>query len=416
MDKLINKEILYISYDGMTDALGQSQVLPYIIGLSKKGFRFTLISFEKREKFEMHRKHIQLICDDSKIDWRPLFYTKNPPIFSTIFDVFRLKKHSRQVYKEKKLSVVHCRSYISSIVGLQLKMKFNIKFIFDMRGFWVDERVEGNIWNLNNPFFKFVFSYFKRKEKKFFKYCDYCISLTEIGKNEILSWNINRNQELKIKVIPCCVDTSFFSSQNVVNERKKFWLNEFDIKDDSFTICYLGNLSTVYLFDDVLKVVKGLRKKNNKLIFLIFTHEPKQIVDSYLERNKMLDSVYIKIRSLIRSEVPEVLSVCDYSIYFCEPSNSRKGTSPTRLAELASCGVKVISNSKVGDTKEIIEDNNWGTVIDNFDNVTLQKLINNFNFEKDYDKTKIRKMAISLFDLNLGVERYFNVYKWILKN
>ncbi len=31
--------ILYISYDGMTDPLGQSQVLPYLKGLAKKGYK-----------------------------------------------------------------------------------------------------------------------------------------------------------------------------------------------------------------------------------------------------------------------------------------------------------------------------------------------------------------------------------------
>jgi hypothetical protein len=43
------KNILYIAYDGMTDPLGQSQVLPYISGLSKLGYQFTLISCEKPE-------------------------------------------------------------------------------------------------------------------------------------------------------------------------------------------------------------------------------------------------------------------------------------------------------------------------------------------------------------------------------
>lgn len=44
--------VLYLSYDGMTDQLGQSQVIPYLQGLSKEGYSFTLISFEKPERFE----------------------------------------------------------------------------------------------------------------------------------------------------------------------------------------------------------------------------------------------------------------------------------------------------------------------------------------------------------------------------
>ncbi len=42
------KHILFVSYDGMTDPLGQSQVLPYIREISKSNYRYTLISFEKK--------------------------------------------------------------------------------------------------------------------------------------------------------------------------------------------------------------------------------------------------------------------------------------------------------------------------------------------------------------------------------
>ena len=36
----------------MTDPLGQSQVLPYLRGLSKEGYEFHLISFEKPDRYE----------------------------------------------------------------------------------------------------------------------------------------------------------------------------------------------------------------------------------------------------------------------------------------------------------------------------------------------------------------------------
>ena len=49
-------QVLYISYDGMTDSLGQSQVIPYLKGLSKKGYQFTIISCEKKENFEQNKE------------------------------------------------------------------------------------------------------------------------------------------------------------------------------------------------------------------------------------------------------------------------------------------------------------------------------------------------------------------------
>jgi hypothetical protein len=44
------KNILFISYDGMTDPLGQSQVIPYLSGLAEYGYRFTILTSEKKGK------------------------------------------------------------------------------------------------------------------------------------------------------------------------------------------------------------------------------------------------------------------------------------------------------------------------------------------------------------------------------
>ena len=50
---------LFLSIDGMTDQLGQSQVLPYLIGLSGKGYRISIVSCEKEVNFE---KNKDIIC------------------------------------------------------------------------------------------------------------------------------------------------------------------------------------------------------------------------------------------------------------------------------------------------------------------------------------------------------------------
>ena len=55
----MTKNVLYLSYDGMTDPLGQSQVLPYIIGLSKKGYKFHLVSFEKPNRLRKIEKSLK---------------------------------------------------------------------------------------------------------------------------------------------------------------------------------------------------------------------------------------------------------------------------------------------------------------------------------------------------------------------
>jgi hypothetical protein len=69
-------QVLFVSYDGMTDALGQSQVLPYLLGLSKKGYNITILSVEKKEVFEKRKNIILEIVQKNNIDWQYIFYTK----------------------------------------------------------------------------------------------------------------------------------------------------------------------------------------------------------------------------------------------------------------------------------------------------------------------------------------------------
>ena len=86
------KKILYISYDGMTDPLGQSQVLPYLVGLSKQGYEFTILSFEKKERFEKNRKIIEEIISQAGIRWVPMRFTTKPPLLSKFYDAIRMKQ------------------------------------------------------------------------------------------------------------------------------------------------------------------------------------------------------------------------------------------------------------------------------------------------------------------------------------
>src|ERR1041385_5318103 len=106
--------VLYLTYDGLTDPLGQSQILPYILGLSKNGFDFTVLSFEKPKQFSKLFREIDSICVENGIAWVPLTYHKSPPILSTLYDLLMLWHKTEKTYAKKKFEIVHCRSYITS--------------------------------------------------------------------------------------------------------------------------------------------------------------------------------------------------------------------------------------------------------------------------------------------------------------
>ena len=59
---------IFISYDGLTDPLGQSQILPYMIGLSSKGYEITILRCEKKDVFDKNRALIEASCKEAKIN------------------------------------------------------------------------------------------------------------------------------------------------------------------------------------------------------------------------------------------------------------------------------------------------------------------------------------------------------------
>ena len=401
------KNILYLSYDGMTDPLGQSQVLPYIIGLTKKGYHFHLISFEKPDRFIAHKKDILQICEENNITWVPMLYTKRPPLFSTMWDVWRMKRKAFELNKEYSFSMVHCRSYLSALIGLSMKRRFKTAFLFDMRGFWADERVDGNIWNLKNPIYRWVYHFFKAKEKVFFSTADHIISLTNEGKKEILSWNGFENLTDKISVIPCCVDIVKFDKKRVSTEMLKVKKSELGISDSQFILGYVGSIGTWYMLEEMLSFYKRSSKSLTNPLFLFVTKENEN--DIYrLSDNMDIPRKEIIVTSCYHNDMPLYMSLFNCSIFFIKPVYSKKASSPTKQGELMAMGIPVICNDKVGDTADIVRKYNSGLVI------SSEKINESVISDYTFSESNAIEGAQEYFGLEKGVNTYGEIYKKII--
>lgn len=387
------KNVLYLSYDGMTDPLGQSQVLPYIIGLAKKGFHFHLISFEKPDRFLDHKKDILKICEDNGIVWVPMLYTKRPPLLSTVWDVWRMKRKAFSLNKEHSFSIVHCRSYLSALIGISMKRRFKTAFLFDMRGFWADERVDGNLWNLKNPIYKWVYHFFKRQELLFLNEADYTISLTTAGKNEMLTWKGIKDLNERIKVIPCCADLNLFKPVSRDSEE--------------FLLGYLGSLGTWYMLTEMLMVFKKVKETipNAKFHFLT-KDDPKIIYSEIKELGIQPEDIIVEESD--RKDIPFKTRNWNFSVFFILPCFSKLSSSPTKQGELMGMGIPVICNSGVGDVDSIVEKYQSGIVVPNINQLNLDELLN-----KKFDKQTLRKGANDYFSLIKGVESYHMIYEKI---
>lgn len=396
-----NLNVIYISYDGLSDPVGVSQIVPYVRELAKNGVSFSVISFEKSDLFDLKKESIKKQFENLPISWYPCKYTKNPPIISTMIDLSKMKKLCKKICKEKKIDFIHARSYIPAMCAKKLFNKKNIPFIFDMRGFWADERVDGNIWSLKNPLFYLVFKFFKHQEKLFLKKSKTIVSLTHSGKELIhKNWNIPAE---KIHVIPCAADYELFNKTKVNSDfREKYNIP----KPEGKTLIYVGSTGTWYMIKEMIDFYLVFREKFPKSQFVFCVNSTH---DAILEGKKMLPDEIFSIEQVARNEMPAALSLADYSILFIKPAFSKIASSPIKLGESLAMGIPAICNANVGDLSDT-EKSGFGIVVENFENQEYIYACNRLS-EYHFDANEIREKSAEIYELENNINKYLNVYK-----
>jgi glycosyltransferase involved in cell wall biosynthesis len=407
---MMAKKVLFVSLDGMTDPLGQSQVLPYLEGLSRLGYRFHILSYEKPAAFALQAEVVAARCAAAQIEWHP-----QPYGFSMRDKVLRagqMVKEARRLVKAHGILMLHCRSYLPARVGLRLKRTLGIPFLFDMRGFWADERLDGGIWRQSNPLHAAMYRYFKRLEQRFLHEAAEVISLTEAGKATILSWP-NLKPAPTITVIPCCADLKHFQPSQVAPEAREAARIRLQLPTDVPILGYLGAVGTWYMTDEMLDFFLVLKQRHPRALFLFLTAEEPQYVLRLAAAKGIAESDLRVVRGN-RAEMPTLISLFSASIFFIRPAFSKRASSPTKLAELLGMGISVLTNTGVGDVDEILKQSHAGAIVSNFTRSDYEKALDEW---EPMWQAPIRERSagvLSRMSLEWGVSAYAAVYQRLL--
>ena len=403
-------KVLYISYDGLTDPLGRSQILPYLSGLSRRGHRITILSCEKPDRMLRDGDRIRQLCTESGLGWHPLSYHKHPPIFSSAFDAAALQRAAIELHRKERFDIVHCRSYIPARSGLALKERFGVRFLFDMRGFWPDEKAEGNNWDLGNPLYALVYRYFKRLESRLLRGADHIVSLTQAGKEQLLTRPELASDAVPISVIPCCVDFGHFPL--ATPESREAARRELQIGEGEAVLSYLGSLGSWYMLEEMLDFFKAYAARHEKARFLFVTADDAEpIRNAAVDRR--IDPEALIILPATREEVPRLMAAADLGIFFIKPVFSKTASSPTKMGEMLAVGLPIVANAGVGDVQPMIENIGCGVAIGSFDADSYSSALDRLDCLKTSSLER-RERAFPWFDVDLGIERFDKIYRELL--
>jgi len=397
--------VLYLSYDGLTDPLGRSQVLPYLLGCAERGHRITVLSFEKHPALIDKGPAVRALCAKGGIDWLPLRYHRRPPVLSTVYDIARLTHKAFGLDRRNRFDLVHCRSYVAAVAALKLKQYRQVPLLFDMRGFWPDERVDSGSWNLNSLLHRSVYRYFKRLESHLLRASDHIVSLTETARQTLLRRPELAGRANTISVIPTSVDFSHFRPAATLRGTARA---ELGIGADAPVLGYVGSLGGSYMLVEMMDFFSAYERRNPGAHFLFVTMEGAREIVAEARRAGVEPSSLI-VRPAGRDDVPKLIAAADLGVAFKRASFSAEACAPTKLGEMLAMGIPMVVNSGVGDVEQVIESTGGGTTIREFNAESYAAALDRID-ALAYSPDTIRAKARELFDLNKAVDSYSNLY------
>ncbi len=387
--------VVYISYDGMTDQLGQSQVLPYLRGLTEMGHSYELISFEKAPAALPFRKTIS-----PGIRWTGLRYHKTPTVPATAFDIAQGALTSALAAGIARADLVHVRSYVAATIALPLCQATRTPLIFDMRGLWVDERVEDGSWDPEGKVFKGA----KKMEAVLLERSTAITVLTNTMAQYLRQTPPEQAQiRAPIHVIPTCADLEHFSLDATPDAEL------LPLVKGHRTLIYLGALGGRYRMQEMARFYLAWRKlPGSARLLVISRQDPEPLLAVLREAGAEGELVH---RALPPERVPGAIRCAQAGIFLYRGALATKGVSPTKLGELLACGVPAVGNG-VGDVPAILSGPN-GRVLDNFEDDHMLKVAEQMNELRQNPDTaaQCRRTAETWYSLSRGVRAYDGLYR-----
>lgn len=405
------KRTLYICYFGLREPLVQTQVLPYLRELAKGGIDVSLVTFEPdfASKWDSGSIDAMRKCLAAEnIDWDPLAYHKTPSALATAFDIFNGTRYVRNKIREANLDLLHGRIHVATLMAA-LARKFSSrkpKIIFDIRGFFPEEYTDAGVWSENGLLYKGA----KRVEKWLMKQADGFVVLTEKAR-KILFGTEDQRSDVKdrrpVEVIPCCVDFAarFPALDSLFRERRR---EELGFAGRT-VYAHIGALGGLYLTKELADFLGSARALDPRAFALFLTQsDPAEIRKLLLTRGFGEKDFFIGRVS--PNQIFDYLVAADFGLSFVKASYATQSRSPTKIPEYLASGLPVIANAGVGDVDELIETENVGILIDNFDRESYQKAVYRLRRLGNISG-RCREVALRRFDLEaVGGERYRRLY------
>lgn len=396
--------VLYLSFNGILEPLGFSQVARVVRRLSERGVaRFTLCTLESPDSLNTdHHDHVAATLARAGIAWEFRVFERG--VAGVVSNLRNMHLMALNAIAESNISLVHARSYLSAQVARSCRALLGIPYLFDFRGYWVDELIAENRWITNRTSQAIA----KRWERKLFQHSAGIVSLAAPALDDVRSGVFGRLQQ-PAWVIPTCVDEEVFSLEGRASAKRDLGL------DGKLVIGFVGSLNASYRVDESIFLVGQLMALRDDVVFVGLTHQAGSLRDKLREHN--VDTSRTVIESVSHNDIPRWLNAIDWGLLLLHTRYAKRASMPTKLAEFFAAGVRPIHHGCNDEVGQWVDRTGSGISLRRCDGAELQATAHVIA-RSNSDPTELevaRKIALPHFGLDAGVERYGEIYRQLTR-
>lgn len=390
--------VLYVSYDGLLEPLGQSQVLAYLRGLAPR-HRITLLTYEKPADWAVEARRRRMVEDVRRagIRWIALGYHNSPAPFAAAFDLAVGLLLGLGLSLRRRFDIVHARSDPPAAVAWALKRLLGTRFLYDTRGFWADQRADSGRWSRQGRSYRTA----KWFETMFLREADGIVVLTRAAAEVLRTGPELAASRAPLAVITTCADLALFTPADRAPNPPR-----------PFTVGLIGSIGPWYLFDEMLRCFHCLLEAEPEARLRILNR------DSHPEIRRRMEAAGIppdrvELKSVPHEAMPGELRDLDAAILLLRPVASHAGAMPTKLGEFLACGVPCLANAGIGDLDEVLGGSGAGIILRGLEPEDMRRGARELLALARDPGTRVKCLAAARrhFSLEDGIRAYDELYR-----
>jgi glycosyltransferase involved in cell wall biosynthesis len=366
--------ITYLSVDSLSDSVGASQVLPYVEALARRGFKLRLCSLEKDRPSPSTARRLA----EAGVRWEPRPFGGR----GALNGLARVAKGARCL---RGAELVHARSDLPAASALLARCP---RWIWDMRGFWADERIEMGLLRQGSPAERAM----RAVERASARRAGGIVALSAAAIEELAARH-GPQVRAKATVITTCVDLERFVASPMPDA-------------SVLRLVLAGTLNRRYDVPLMLGLVSELRRRRPAEL-AAFVPGPSPWVEALVDFG-------VPPRAATREEMPSILAAAHVGLSVLRPDAgvSRKAAMPTKLGELLACGRPVVVSPGLGDMDALVSSFRAGVVLEGARADQLRAAADEIEqlVADPGTSSRCRALAEAHFDLERGVDRLVELY------